>query len=152
MRQKIVVISVPVLVASLIWMQMIDGERLMGFVRYFLYRGKGAVQQVGSAPPQKNVGHAQLCRQNLLRIQNAKRKAGFDRGNTVGHVSWAEVLQAMYPEEARRGRVTPARMAGLMPVCPSGGSYLLGSLHEVARCSIMGNETLPVDDDHIVSN
>ncbi len=152
MRQKIVMISVPLLLAALFWMQILDWDRMVGWGRHVFYRGKGAVSNIGEAPPSKNTEHARACRQTLAAIQNAKRKAGFDRGNTVGIVSLVEVVHAMYPEEARRGRLTPARLQYLTPVCPGGGTYVLGSMHEMVRCSVMGNGTVPVDDDHIAHN
>lgn len=151
MRQKLAIIAIPAVLGMLCLLDIVDGHNLVMYVRHFFYRGKGVVAQLGSRPPVRNVQHAYVCRENLSRIQNAKRKAAFDRGRAVGYVTWAEVVEAMYPNEARRG-LTPARLNLLLPRCPSRGNYYLGSLEELSRCSVMGNETLPVDDDHIIRN
>ena len=121
-------------------------EKTVGWLRYIFYFGKGRVSQINVQSPAKNLEQAQACRDNLHRIQTAKRKAGQDRGNPVGIVTWEEVIRAMYPDRT----LTPAQIAELMPHCPAGGSYSVGTLEEVPRCSLVGNNTLPEDDDHII--
>lgn len=151
MRQKITIVCVVLVLGVLVVLDVINLEKVIGEVRHWFFRGKGAVQQVGKRPPLRNTHNAHLCRQTLTRIQNAKRKAAFDRGRSVGYVTWEEVIEAMYPENRGR-KLSPARYQQLFPRCPEGGTYMLGSLEELARCSVMGNETLDVADDHIIYN
>jgi rRNA maturation protein Nop10 len=40
----------------------------------------------------------------------------------------------------------------LMPKCPGGGTYTLGTLEVVPKCSIGGNSSLAADDDHMILN
>lgn len=124
----------------------LESEEVLGRARYVYY---WAVGKATSSPQPKNLEHARLCRENLHRMQAAKRKAAQDRGNQIGAITWEETLRAMYPQTNVRS-LTPVQMNALIPKCPSGGTYSIGTLEEVPRCSIMGNETVTLQDDHII--
>lgn len=122
----------------------------VGHIRYYFFRAKGKAAQItSSGPVVGNLEQARQCRENLHRIQAAKRKAAQDRGNAIGAITWEEVLQAMYPNYAIR-RMGAAQLNTLIPKCPAGGTYSVGTLEEVPRCSLSGNNTLSVEDDHII--
>ncbi len=80
---------------------------------------------------------AATCRQNIHRIETAKRKVGQRAaGGTIGTVSWDPVVK---------------ELGGKKPVCPGGGTYTLGSFQEMTRCSIGGNGTaMDEKDDHML--
>lgn len=125
-------------------------EDTVGRIRYYFFAAKGKAEQItNSAPAIGNLEQARQCRENLHRIQAAKRKAAQDRGNALGAITWEEVLQAMYPNYVIR-RMSPSQINALIPKCPSGGTYSVGTLEEVPRCSVAGNNTLSVEDDHII--
>jgi hypothetical protein len=150
MRNKIIGIVIAVAVLGLFAFGILDRERTVGWIRHYIFRARGVASQVGSGKsPTGNVATAKICRENLSRIQAAKRKAAFDRGQTVGAVSWEDVLVAMNLPGAKKG-MTEAEIHKLMPKCPDGGTYNLGNLQEVARCSIGGNDSLSLDDDHVI--
>jgi hypothetical protein len=104
---------------------------------------------VSAGRPTGNPNHARICRENLQRIQSAKRKAAQDRGVTVGEVTWDEVLHVLHPNYIP-GRSPRQRFNELMPKCPGGGTYSLGTLQEVASCSIGGNDNMDPADDHLI--
>lgn len=80
---------------------------------------------------------AALCRENLKRIESAKRAIHSRGGFATGAVSWTEV-------EAHFGGALQ------VPRCPGGGEYYLGTMEQMARCSIGGNGTPDRGDDHLV--
>lgn len=77
------------------------------------------------------------CRQNLQRIDAAKKVAAQKSGSEVGEVSWSQVLD---------------HLGGSKPVCPSGGTYTLGNLQTNPRCSVGGANTTDRSDDHLLAS
>ena len=75
---------------------------------------------------------AAACRQNLSRIESAKRALASRGMFATGDVS----LDAVARE-----------MGGSLPRCPSGGQYHLGSLEQLPTCSIGGNKSPDNADD-----
>ena len=76
---------------------------------------------------------AEHCRQNLRRIESAKRAIASRTGVAVGAVSWDAVVK---------------ELGGAMPKCLKGGAYSLGSLEHLPTCSIGANGTPDPGDDH----
>jgi hypothetical protein len=105
-------------------------------LRYLFFRGQSEARQAFATSDLKNVEHAKICRENLRMIESAKRRVAQDRGQAIGDVSWGEVLKAMNRTE--------------IPKCPDGGEYILGPLGSLPRCTIGGNGTIRVEDDHII--
>ncbi len=105
-------------------------------LRYLFFRGQAETKQAFATSDLKNVENAKICRQNLNVIESAKRKVAQNRGQAVGDVSWSEVLREMDLRKA--------------PKCPDGGEYDLNQLGSLPRCTISGNGTRRVEDDHII--
>ena len=85
-----------------------------------------------------NVEAARKCRENLKRIESAKRAAAQKRSLAVGTVPLDAILQEM---DVRT-----------LPRCPSGGEYTIGTLGTMVTCSIGGGGTPDKADDHIAAN
>ena len=146
MKQKIVYGVIGLVVLGLFVTGIVESETVLGKARYVYYY---AVGKLTSRPAPKNPEHARVCRENLHRMQAGKRKAAQDRGNQIGAITWEEMLRAMYPNTNVRG-MNQAQINTLIPKCPSGGIYSIGTLEEVPRCSIAGNDTTTLQDDHII--
>lgn len=127
----------------------LKGEELVGWIRYAVFGIQGTAQQAFKPQPPGNLEAARVCRENLHRLQAGKRKTAFDRGQNVGSVTWEEVARTLNPGKLS-GRPTAQQLMMFIPKCPSGGTYSLGTLEEVPRCSIGGNNTLTLEDDHII--
>jgi hypothetical protein len=93
------------------------------------------MEPVNVVPGKSAVEGAAACRANIRRIEQAKRLAAQSSGVTKVEVSWNELLPHL-------GKQRPA--------CPSGGSYNLGTHHNVCRCTISNNRTSDRSDDHIL--
>ena len=106
-------------------------------LRHLFFRSRSEAKQAFATSDLKNVGNAKTCRQTLNVIESAKRKVAQNRGQAVGDVSWSEVLEEMNLRE--------------MPKCPDGGEYSLGQLASLPRCTILGNGTRRVEDDHMIT-
>ena len=91
----------------------------------------GTVKPTGNA-----VKDAENCRENLRRIQSAKRAVMARGGLTVNDVS----IDAVKKE-----------LGGTVPRCPNGGEYVLGNMQTNVRCTIAGNRTTDPADDHMIS-
>lgn len=144
MKQKLKLFGVVGGILTLFAFGVITPDFVLGWVRYAFYSAKA---KVTGERPLGSLAGAQACRENLHRIQAAKRKAAQDRGNSIGAVTWEEVLTAM------RGSLhglTSDQINALIPKCPDGGTYSIGTLEEVPRCSISGNGTVSSADDHII--
>lgn len=150
LRDKLPFVIVGAVVVALFTYGVLDWDRTVGWIRHYFFRAKGVASTLGNTGPAGDVNIARLCRQNLNRIQAAKRKAAFERGQQVGAITWEEILRQM-PDVPKR-RLTPAEFDKYVPHCPAGGTYTLGTLEEVPRCSIGGQGTLSLEDDHIIMN
>ena len=95
-----------------------------------------AMEKTGALPALDNLQAARQCRENLARIESAKRAAAEKLNITTGTVPLDAIL----------------RLMGLaaLPKCPAGGEYTVGQMGFAAKCSIGGNETTKTDDDHII--
>ncbi len=94
--------------------------------------GGNVTQQVGSfevttGKPKGTAADASACRDNLRRIDTAKRVIQDRRGVTVKEITWDEVLRQMRLQAP--------------PKCPCGGTYTLGTMQELPRCSIGANNS-----------
>ncbi|MDX2175270.1 MAG: hypothetical protein SF028_02260 [Candidatus Sumerlaeia bacterium] len=93
----------------------------------------GAVDLKPSGPPSaapEALKAAHACRENLRRIRTAKEAVRKRLGYEVQHVPEAAVLEAMGVRA--------------LPKCPSGGTYIIGSLQESPRCTVgAGGKTDP---------
>ena len=73
------------------------------------------------------------CINHLRQIDAAKQQWALKNNKTNGPVTWNDVLPYM-------GRNT--RKA--MPLCPQGGTYILGNIGDLPKCSSGGDHhTLP---------
>jgi hypothetical protein len=147
-RDKLPFLVTGAVLLALFTTGVLNWDTTEGWIRHYFFRAKGVAQNLGNTGPVGDTNLARLCRQNLERIQAAKRKAAFDRGQQVGVVTWEEVLRQL-PEVPKR-RLTPAEYDKFVPHCPAGGTYILGTLEEVPRCSIGGQNTLSLEDDHVI--
>lgn len=80
---------------------------------------------------------AAQCRENIKRIESAKRRVAQERGIAVGEVPFDAVVQ---------------QMGGALPKCPSGGNYQINPLGTMVRCTIGANGTKDPNDDHLITN
>jgi hypothetical protein len=148
-KQKIIVAIVLLAVVGVFALGILDFDKTVMWARHYFFRARGEVASLSAGRPTGNPNHARICRENLQRIQSAKRKAAQDRGVTVGEVTWDEVLHVLHPNYIP-GRSPRQRFNELMPKCPGGGTYSLGTLQEVASCSIGGNDNMDPADDHLI--
>ncbi|MEO8377846.1 MAG: hypothetical protein ABI579_09270 [Candidatus Sumerlaeota bacterium] len=79
--------------------------------------------------------NAEACRENLRKIETAKRTIAARRGVTTSEVSADAIAK---------------ELGGRIPMCPSGGQYVLGNNQVSARCTIGGNNTIDLSDDHLI--
>lgn len=104
------------------------------------HEGAGAVAGLGgSAVVKRDPKVAAECRENLMTIERAKRRAAQEKHGGVagGTVSAEEVAAAN---------------GGKLPECPAGGTYSIGPLNTLPRCSIYDNGTQDREDDHFIRN
>jgi hypothetical protein len=148
MRDKMPLIIFAGVIAALFGFGVLNWDKTVGWARHVFFRAKGATTYVGASPSAGDPNKAKICRDNLKRIQAAKRKAAQDRGQQIGEITWGEVLHAM--PNVPSGKLTPAQIQKFTPVCPAGGVYTLGTLEQIPRCSISGQNTVPLDDDHVI--
>ncbi len=92
-----------------------------------------AARLAATGPSANEVQMAEQCRQNLRRIESAKRAIATRTGVAVGAVSWDSVLK---------------ELGGVMPKCPKAGTYSLRSLEQLPTCSVGANGTPEPGDDH----
>lgn len=136
MKKFLVLGGLAVVVIVIFASGIVSWESVGPRLRYLFFRGQSEAKQAFATSDLKNVEHAKTCRQNLRMIESAKRKIAEDRGQAIGDVSWGDVLKAMNMTQ--------------IPKCPDGGEYILGPLGTLPRCTIGGNGTRRVEDDHII--
>jgi hypothetical protein len=147
-KRKIIILAIVGVLAALL-LGIVDREQLGIWAEHFYLMGRHEMSKVGRPAPTGNLEYARICRENLDRIQAAKRKIAEMRGTTVGAVTWEEVIAVMYPDKARRG-LTPALVEQLKPRCPAGGTYTLGNIQDLPKCSIGSNNNTDPNDDHLI--
>ncbi|MGB9691472.1 MAG: hypothetical protein ACPL7D_04830, partial [Candidatus Sumerlaeaceae bacterium] len=103
MKRKTVMIGAVMAIVALFAFGFFDRDQLLIWGQHFYLVGRHKVSKIGKSNPTGNLEHARICRENLERIQAAKRKIAEMRATTVGAVTWEEVLAVMYPDKARRG-------------------------------------------------
>ena len=148
MRNKMPLIIFCGILGALFATGILNWDKSVGLVRHIFFRAKGTISSVGKPSPIGDLNKAKGCRENLKRLQAAKRKAAQDRGQQVGEISWGEVLHAL--PNVPQGKLTSAQMQKYTPICPAGGTYSLGTLEQVPRCSVAGQNTISLEDDHII--
>jgi len=113
-----------------------DPEAAVQLGRSLLSRGRGAAQGSIAVYPRTTPAQAAQCRQNLRMIEAAKRRVAEREGRPVGAISQRELLSAM---------------GGQIPACPSGGTYTIGDIGVLPRCSIGAARPGDARDDHILT-
>jgi hypothetical protein len=93
--------------------------------------------EVTVGKPLGNAADAEACRANLRRIDTAKRVLA-DRAGGIAFrdVTWEAVLGAMN--------------AQAKPKCPCGGTYILGTMQELPRCSVGANNSREAKMHHMI--
>ena len=103
------------------------------------YRARYEVQKAtGALPVFSNTEGARQCRENLARIESAKRAAAEKLGISAGTVPLDAILQQMNQKA--------------LPRCPGGGEYAVGGVNFPVKCSVGDNGTKTSEDDHILHN
>lgn len=124
-------------------MGLFTAEDAKYFGRDVYYRSKGTVEGAvdavtqGTATGSGDPAKAQACRDNIRRIELAKRAAANTLSLTVGEVPESEVLSAL---------------GGSLPRCPDGGRYKINSLQYMPTCSIGAGVASDPRDDHVLNN
>jgi len=77
------------------------------------------------------------CINNLRRIDAAKEQWALDNHKINGPVSWNDILPYLTGVQKQQG------IKFETPHCPSGGTYTLGNIGELPRCSVEGHVLLP---------
>ncbi len=149
MKRKLIIVGVVAIVAGAIFLGIIDRQQLTIWAEHLYLTGRYQASKISAPNPTGNIEHARICRTNLDRIQAAKRKIAESRSTAVGAVTWEEVLAVMYPDKFRRG-ANPAVVQQLMPRCPAGGTYTLGNIQDLPKCSIGSNNNTDPNDDHLI--
>ncbi len=126
------------LVAAAFGTGLLSWSRVRSRVASEGYRLEAKARGLANAgqPTAADLQAAEICRQNLRRIESAKRAIATRSGVNVGTISWDAVLR---------------EMGGQRPVCPRGGVYTLGTLERLPRCSIETNNTPSPADDHKIN-
>ncbi|MCX7625130.1 MAG: hypothetical protein N2Z21_02825 [Candidatus Sumerlaeaceae bacterium] len=149
MRRKIIVLASVGIIMGALALGFVDSEQLRIWAGHLYLVGRYEASKLAQQNPLGNIEHARICRGNLDRLQAAKRKIAEMRSTAVGAVTWEEVIAVMYPDKVRRG-VTPALVEQLKPRCPSGGTYTLGNIQDLPKCSIGSNNNTDPNDDHLI--
>jgi len=138
-KQKLIVAVCAAVVVGLFATGVLDWRRFLARCFRFFHRSRSELAAVAdSSEPVKDIRAAQLCRENLMRIESAKRKIAHDRGGTFGRLTEKDIL----PELPRRK----------MPRCPAGGWYSINDIGMLPTCSVGFNGTSSREDDHIILN
>jgi hypothetical protein len=147
MKQKLLVLGVVIAALAAVALGFVDTRALMSRARGLFFRARSEAGRLSATPGLTgNIQYAAACRANLQRIASAKQKAAQDRGQALGAVTWEEVMRAMYPSR----RPGAAAIGQLIPRCPAGGTYSLGTMEELPRCSIGGGDSFDRADDHLI--
>ncbi|AXA36229.1 MAG: hypothetical protein D6691_08195 [Candidatus Hydrogenedentota bacterium] len=148
-RQRLTYLTVVAVLGGCVWFFSTNTGPVAMWFRSLFFRARAHAVNPVPIKPLGNVQAAQACRENLQRIQTAKRRVAEKRATTTGVATWEEVLREMYPQYASR-RFDPTFVQQLMPRCPAGGVYELGRLEELAKCSVGANGTVDSADDHVI--
>lgn len=138
LRKILLLGFIAAVVGAAVWLGFIDPRRVRAGARNAvndLRHISGQVIESPRGPATSAMQAAGACRQNLRRLESAKRAIHSRGGFATGAVSWDAVLA-----ELRTGR----------PVCPSGGEYRLGTIEQLPTCTVGGNGTAEADDDHAI--
>lgn len=118
----------------------IPWQQILSLGRQSTARARGSIGTMGtpSTASPADQKAAQQCCDMLRRVHTAKAAIRSKTGYEVKNISWDEVLREMG--------------GAAMPKCPKGGTYQLGTMQEVPRCTIAGNGTSDTGDDHLIRN
>ena len=127
-------------VGALFWLKICDVRTARMNVKGYGGAAIGTVSQLAStgAPAKasdRSNASSKACRDNLNRIQTAKRSIASKTGITIGAVSQDALMR---------------ELGGKMPRCPAGGTYQIGTHEVLSRCSVGGNGTMDGGDDHLI--
>ncbi len=117
----------------------LNWHNVRGHIIHETYQMEAKLHQVAQSgqPTAADLQAAEICRQNLRRLESAKRAIASRGEVTVGTISWDAVLR---------------EMKGQRPVCPRGGTYTLRAIGSLPRCSIETNGTPSPADDHAITH
>lgn len=140
MKQKIILAAVVLVVVGLFVTGVLNWEKTTAWARRLFYQGRSTVSRATdfSTPQLGDVDAARVCRDNLRRIESAKRKVAENKSMAVGRLTWDEI----------RGEFP----GGKIPTCPSGGSYSIGNLGTMPTCTVSSGRTGRPEDDHVLIN
>lgn len=143
-KKAIMLVVAAVIVLGIAYgMGLFTAEDAKFFGRKVFYRSKGtvkgAVESVTSvtASSSGDPTKARACRENIRRIELAKRAAANTLSLTVGEVPEREVVSSL---------------GGAMPKCPDGGRYRINSLQHMPTCNIGAGTVSDPNDDHVLNN
>lgn len=125
-------------VAGLYYTGVLNWGQTRHEARAVYYKGKGAVAGFKKGAQPNSPEKAAKCRENLKLIESAKRRAADRLSQVIGEVVRPEILKELGMKE--------------LPKCPSGGSYILGPVGVMGRCTIGGSATTDPIDDHLAPN
>src|SRR5690606_25625414 len=130
MKKIILLAFIAIVIGAAAYLGVINPKKVEAQARGALYSAKGIAGDLGSAPSgpsQSAQQSAAACRENLKRIESAKRALASRQGVTVGAISWDAIKK---------------ELGGQIPKCAGGGSYSINSLEMLPTCSIGGAGTV----------
>ncbi len=138
-KWRLIIAALVAAVVALLTASTASGRRFLARCFSLIHKGRDKVVAVADFDGSvKNIRAAQLCRENLVRIENAKRKVAQDRGGIFGRLTEKDISPEL-----------PGRR---MPRCPAGGSYNINNIGTLPSCSVGYNGTSSREDDHILLN
>ena len=108
-------------------------DEIKGEARQEFYKAKGKVSS-STQSPKGDPQSAAACKENLKRIESAKRQIASQKGLATGTISRDEILKVL----------------GSAPKCPSGGTYSFNDIGRMPSCSVGSAGTSTPDDDHVI--
>ncbi|GAB4317102.1 MAG: hypothetical protein Kow0059_09990 [Candidatus Sumerlaeia bacterium] len=130
----IVVLGVIVGIGALFYTGVLDWDQIRNRSRGAVYQAEGVISR-SLEGPKGDPKAAAICRENLKRIESAKRQVAAEKSIVVGAVSRDDVAR---------------KLGGQLPVCPSGGTYSINELGRMPTCSIGSAGTPDKSDDHAI--
>jgi len=148
MKRRLPSLFLTGVVGGLLLIDLLTYRQSIAWARYFFFKGRASIGQAAREPRPVDIRAAATCREQLRQIQAAKRKVAQQRGVAAGPISYDDLLRALARYPARR--VAPHTLHQYFPRCPAGGTYTIGNLEQAPRCSLAGQGTVRLDDDHVV--
>lgn len=131
---SIVVAGIVLGIVALFWTGALDMDQIRFQVRLLFNRGRNVATSTIQGP-QGDPRTAAVCRDNLKRIESAKRQVAAEKAIAAGAVSRDDVAR---------------KLGGALPVCPNGGTYAIHDLGRMPTCSVGSAGTPDKSDDHVI--